>query len=81
MCNSLSCLSSTSLGASSISDMALAVFGNAITYLMDFIPVISMTSLQSQGKAADLRAAGAVDVLMKPFTKAELKAAIEKFVK
>ncbi len=45
------------------------------------IPVISMTSVQSQGKVSDLRAAGAVDVLMKPFSKAELKNAIEKFIK
>ncbi|TAK56759.1 MAG: PAS domain S-box protein, partial [Bacteroidetes bacterium] len=35
------------------------------------IPVVSMTSVQSQGSAAELRAAGAREVLMKPITKAE----------
>jgi CheY-like chemotaxis protein len=45
------------------------------------IPVISVTSVQSQGSAADLRAAGAVDVLLKPFSKAELCAVVERFVK
>jgi len=45
------------------------------------IPVLSMTSVQSQGSIADLRAAGSVDVLMKPISKAQLKAVLEKLVK
>jgi response regulator of citrate/malate metabolism len=40
-----------------------------------------MTSVQSQGSVADLRAAGALEVLMKPITKAELKASLSKFIK
>ncbi len=45
------------------------------------IPVISVTSVQSQGSAADLRAAGAIDVLLKPFSKSELCSVMERFVK
>src|SRR2546426_212575 len=47
MCNSFSCCGSTSEGDSSMSDIALVVFGNAITSRIDFSPVKSIQILSN----------------------------------